>query len=236
MLTSIIRTTLLAFIVVVGALTAWGPAAHAATATQAPSTPGMPVASGVTTTLGSLAWAPSTDSAGVTGYTVLLLESDGWDDYISTNVNQATVTKLAPNTTYTFAVIAHDAAGNSSALSEPVTFTTLPYGTGLACSVFIVPFGDGFTVNAAILNTAPTTSNGWTLTFNLAASAIVNSVFTGAMTRSGDLATIVNAFYSGNIAPGYTVDTGFEATFTGPLTPPSGFALNGLACAVRTNS
>lgn len=235
MLRSTIRTALLAFIVGLGAITAWSPAAHAADA-QPPSTPGMPAASGVTTTLSSLAWAPSTDNVGVTGYSVQVLENGTWSDYVSTTSNVATVTKLAANTSYTFAVVAHDAAGNDSARSQPVTFTTLPYGSGLVCSVSIEPFGDGFTVTAGILNMAPTTSNGWKLTFTLAASAMVNSVFTGIMTRSGDQATIVNASYSGNIAPGYTIYTGFEAIVTGPFTLPSGFALNGSACTVSTNS
>lgn len=43
------------------------------------------------------------------------------------------------------------------------------------------------------------------------------------------------AVYAG-VAPGYTIYTGFEAIVTGPLTLPSGFALNGTPCTVSTNS
>jgi len=226
-----IRNALLTFIVATSALFAI-PAARAATGIQAPSTPGTPTVNGITTTLATLVWAPSTDNAGVTGYIVQVLKNGTWSNYQTATINVATVAKLAANTTYTFAVIAHDAAGNNSARSNPVTFTTLPYGTGLACSVAIESFNDGFTVTAGILNMAPTASNGWKLTFALAASATVTSVFTGIMTRSGDQATLVNASYSGNIGPGYTIYTGFQATFTGLVTPPSGFTLNGVACTV----
>jgi len=244
MLRIMIRTAVLALITAVGALAAWAPAAHAATdthavsgtpATSEPSTPGMPTASGVTTTLASLVWAPSTDSVGVTGYTVQVLKNGTWSDYTTATINVATVTRLAADTSYTFAVIAHDAPGSNSPRSQPVTFTTLPYGTGLTCSVFIQPFNNGFTMTASILNMAPTTSNGWKLAFSLPASTTVNSVFTGVMSRTGDQATIVNASYSGNIAPGYTIYTGFTASFTGPFTPPSGFVLNGSPCTVTAN-
>ena len=231
---SMLRSAVLVLTVGAGAL--FGiPAAHAAAAIQPPSTPGTPAASGVTTTLASLAWAPSTDNVGVTGYTVQVLQNGTWSDVLNATINVATVSRLAASTTYTFAVIAHDAAGNNSARSNAVTVTTLPYGTGLVCSVAIESFNSGFVMTASILNLAPTTSSGWKLTFALPASTTVTSVFTGIMTRSGDQATIVNASYSGNIAPGYTIYTGFEASFAGPFTPPSGFTLNGQACPASTN-
>lgn len=232
MLRIMIRAALLAFI----GLSFWVPAAHAASDTQPPSVPGTPTASGVTTTLGSLTWAPSTDNVGVTGYTIQVLQNGAWSDYATSTINTTTVTRLAADTSYTFAVIAHDAAGNNSPRSQPVTFTTLPYGTGLTCSVFIQPFNNGYVLTAGILNMAPTTSNGWQLTFSLPASTAVNSVFTGIMTRSGDQATIVNASYSGAIGPGYTIYTGFQASFTGPFVPPSDLTLNGSPCTVHTNT
>jgi chitodextrinase len=235
MLRSMARTTLLAAIAVAGALMVSVPAAQATSDTQPPSVPGAPSASGVTTTLGSLVWAPSTDNTGVTGYTVQILQAGNWSDYTTSTINVARVTGVAAGTTYTFAVVAHDAAGNNSARSQPVTFTTLPYGTGLTCTVSIESFNYGYDLDAAILNMAPTTSNGWKLTFTLPAGTTVNTVFTGVMSRSGDQAAIVNASYSGAIAPGYTIYTGFTATTSLITALPSDFALNGVPCTVTSN-
>ena len=69
----------------------------------------------------NLAWDASTDTVGVTGYSVyrdgnLLAELPG------TGTTYAD-TAAAPATTYSYQVLATDAAGNSSALSTPATIT-----------------------------------------------------------------------------------------------------------------
>jgi chitodextrinase/lysophospholipase L1-like esterase len=68
----------------------------------------------------TLSWDSSTDNVGVTGYKVKLNETD----YVTTE-NEYTVA-LEPDTAYTFHVTAIDAAGNKSAVSDEVTFTTEP--------------------------------------------------------------------------------------------------------------
>jgi chitinase len=93
--------------------------------TIAPTTPGGPVCSGITSTSINLNWTPSSDNIGVTSYRV----------YSGTTVIKVvpspptTITGLAPNTTYTFSVDAMDAAGNASPRSNQAACTTLP-GTG----------------------------------------------------------------------------------------------------------
>lgn len=181
-------------------------------------------------------WSPSTDNVGVSGYTVQELVNGTWANYTTSAINVASVTGLAAGTSYTFAIVAHDAAGNTSARSRPVTFTTLPYGTGLACSVFIDPFNNGYTVTAAVLNMAPTTSNGWKLTFTFPTSLGVFSIWNGALTRTGDQAVITNLSFTGAIAPGYTISVGFTGPSTGPFVPPSNFVLNGSPCTVTINN
>jgi hypothetical protein len=228
----LLHTTFLAIVASVSVLSISVPAAQAASDTQPPTTPGTPTASNVTTTLGTLVWSASADNVGVTGYTVQELAGGTWTNYTTSVINVATVSGLSASTSYTFAVIAHDAAGNNSARSQPVTFSTLPYGTGLTCSVFIQSFNGGYTVSGGIPNMAPTTSNGWKLTFTLPASLGVYTVWNGALTRTGSQATIVNLAYTGAIAPGYTLAVGFTGPSTGTFTPPSGFMLNGVSCPV----
>ena len=55
-----------------------------------------------------------------------------------------TVYGLAANTSYSFAVIAFDARGNTSARSDPGTVTTLPYTATPTCKFQIIPFPRGF--------------------------------------------------------------------------------------------
>ncbi|WP_371822922.1 fibronectin type III domain-containing protein [Cohnella sp. LGH] len=70
----------------------------------------------------TLAWGASTYNFGVTGYDVYNGST------LSASVNSTTLTavisNLTPSTTYTFTVIAKDAASNISAASNALTVTT----------------------------------------------------------------------------------------------------------------
>jgi len=91
-----------------------------------PSQPTNVVATAVSPTQVNLTWAPSTDNVAVTG------------DRIYRNgvqIGTATVLSyqdvgLTPSTTYSYQVAAHDAAGNLSQLSNPVSVTTPAQGGG----------------------------------------------------------------------------------------------------------
>ncbi len=88
--------------------------------TTAPSAPTSLIASGVTENLANLSWTASTDNVGVTSYDIL---RDGTVIGNSTNTN-FTATGLAAETQYTFTVVAKDAVGNTSAVSNTATITT----------------------------------------------------------------------------------------------------------------
>jgi len=90
--------------------------------TAAPSVP-----SGLAVTVSSpsqmaLSWLASKDNIGVTGYRIY---RNGVAVATSTGTSYAS-TQLTPSTSYTFAVAAFDAAGNSSAQSAGVTKSTWP--------------------------------------------------------------------------------------------------------------
>lgn len=93
--------------------------------TIAPTAPGNLTVTAKTSSSVSLAWSASTDNVGVTAYEVY----NG--DQLATTVTgtTATISGLAPSTSYTFTVKAKDAAGNSSAASSAVTVMTDPAGT-----------------------------------------------------------------------------------------------------------
>lgn len=88
--------------------------------TAAPTTPANVTVSSVTSSSVTLSWQASTDNVGVTGYDVY----QGTALAVSVTGTSATIAGLSPNTTYSFKVIAKDAAGNLSPASATVNATT----------------------------------------------------------------------------------------------------------------
>ena len=85
-----------------------------------PSAPSGLTATATSSSSVSLSWTASTDSIGVTGYDIF---RNGTKVGTSTTTSY-TDSGLAGNTTYTYSVTAHDAAGEVSAPSNSVTATT----------------------------------------------------------------------------------------------------------------
>lgn len=107
--------------------------------TQAPSTPSNLTSANVTTTSFDASWSASTDNVGVTGYNVYL---NGSLDGNSTNTNYA-FSGLSANTSYTVAVEAYDAAGNTSGQAS-TNVTTLDVGSCTQVTVNSNDFESGF--------------------------------------------------------------------------------------------
>ncbi|MFC0622543.1 PQQ-dependent sugar dehydrogenase [Kribbella deserti] len=91
----------------------------------APTAPGQPTASGVGSTSATLTWAASSDNRGVTRYEIRNTTDTVVDSVVGTPpATTKQLTTLACNTAYTLHVVAKDAAGNTSARSGTVSFTT----------------------------------------------------------------------------------------------------------------
>lgn len=97
----------------------WG-SQQPATDTQAPTAVNGLTVSGTTSSSISLAWNASTDNVGVTSYSVYMNGS------LKTTVSSTstTISGLSASTTYSFYIVAKDAAGNSSSNSSTVSGTT----------------------------------------------------------------------------------------------------------------
>ena len=107
--------------------------------TDPPSTPASLASSGVTSNSFNVSWAASTDNVGVTGYNVYLNGSlDG-----STTATSYSFSGLSAATSYTVAVEATDAAGNTSGQAS-INVTTS--GTGGPCTATInsFPYSESF--------------------------------------------------------------------------------------------
>jgi chitodextrinase len=94
--------------------------------TTPPSTPSGVAATAPSATEVDLSWTASTDNVGVAGYRIYrngaLVGSSTTNSYADTGV--------LPATSYSYFVVAYDAAGNSSATSNTATATTPPPNAG----------------------------------------------------------------------------------------------------------
>ncbi|NBH06602.1 cellulase family glycosylhydrolase [Amycolatopsis sp. SID8362] len=209
--------------------------------TQAPTTPGTPAVSGVTSSGVTLSWTASTDDVGVTGYDVLRAPGASGGTFAvvgSSGTTTFTDSGLSASSTYRYQVRAKDAAGNTSAASGAVTATTSAGGGTGACKVaYSAPGwggGNGFTASVTITNTGTSTLTGWTLAFTYTAGQKVTLPGWGAtFTQSGSGAvTATNLAWNGTLAPNAATGIGFNGTYTGSNPAPASFSLNGSTCTI----
>ncbi|MBT0995113.1 cellulase family glycosylhydrolase [Cellulomonas sp. DKR-3] len=213
-----------------------------------PSVPtGLTAGTATTTTL-PLTWSPATDAgSGVDGYDVYR----GTTLVGTSSTSAYTVTGLQPGTAYTFTVRARDKAGNVSARSAAVTATTrsgtnptddptsTPTSTPTAppvgaCSVTYQAgtWSTGMSVNVKVKNTGTTSVSGWSLSFTLPAGQRLEQGWSATWSQTGQVVTATGAQWNSALAPGASVDLGFNGTHTGTTTSPTAFTLNGSACTV----
>ena len=116
--------------------------------TTPPSPPANLSVTSTTVNSVSLQWTVATDNIAVTGYDIYM------DGVLTTSVGDttiATVTGLAPSTTYQFYIIAKDAANNKSVATKTVQGTTKSGGNGgNATSLYISEYLEGSSYNKAI--------------------------------------------------------------------------------------
>lgn len=202
--------------------------------TTAPTAPGAPAASAVTSSSVTLAWGAATDAVGVTGYDVVRVTGGQETVAASASGTTATVSGLAAETSYTFAVYARDTAGNRSARSATVTVTTAPGPAAGSCSVGYRVTGEwpgGFQGEVVVRNTGSTAVDGWTLRWTFPAGQRITSLWGGTVTQSGAEVSVTAAPYTATIPPSGSVALGFTGTRQGTNSSPTVFLLNGAECS-----
>lgn len=195
--------------------------------TVAPSTPGQPVASNVTASSVSLAWAAATDNVGVTSYEVLRSVSGGTASVVATVSGTSFVASgLTASTTYAFSVRARDAAGNMSAASASRSVTTTagggPSGACAATYRVTTSWQGGFQGEVTVRNSSTAAISAWTVTWTAPSGATLTQVWNGRLTVSGSTVTVRNETHNGALAPNASTTFGF--TGTGISTAPSDVA------------
>src|SRR5690606_14925211 len=175
--------------------------------------------------------------SGLAGYNVYR-QQDATDSLLAQSTGTSvTLTGLTPETRYQVYVRARDRAGNLSDSSPLVTFTTLEdSGETGTCAVGyrVTDWGgsNGFTATVTVTNNGTTAIDGWTLEFDLPAGQRLREGW-GALwsqPEGSPTVTATNMPWNGTIAPGSSVEIGFNGSHTGSNPRPSTFTVNGAVC------
>lgn len=200
----------------------------------APSVPSGLQAGTVSNTSVALTWTASTDNIGVTGYDIYR----GTTLAGSSATTSFTATGLTASTAYSFTVRAKDAAGNvsaaSAALSVTTTGTTTPPPGACRVAYSANTWNTGFTGSIKLTNTSTAPLTNWRLSFDFANGQTVQQGWNATWTQAGT--TVTGAATAGSwnatIAPGATVDIGFNGTHSGTNNAPAAFSVNGQTCSI----
>lgn len=170
--------------------------------TQPPSVPASVHTTSVASTSVNLAWSPSTDDVGVTGYTVYR-NGASLGTVSTTSFTDNTV---SAGTTYTYTVDAFDAAGNHSAPSQPLQVTTPTSSPAYVQGAADSP-GSRLTSTTLTLTQSVAAGNllvGWFAQYDSTGQVHVSDGVNGAWTRASS-ETFTNG--SGDIALYYMQNT-----------------------------
>jgi chitodextrinase len=202
--------------------------------TTAPSAPTQLAAGTPTQTSVDLSWKASTDNVGVTGYQVF----QGATRVATVTGTSATVSGLSPATAYSFTVKAVDAAGNVSVASNAVAVTTAspppppPPASGLTATFTKTSdWGNGYVANYVIRNGSGASVSDWKLEFDLPAGEHVTSAWSGKLSASGNHYVLTPEDWTRTIAPGASVQVGFQGDYSGTFAAPAACKINGASCS-----
>ncbi|MER6089762.1 cellulose binding domain-containing protein [Streptomyces bluensis] len=108
-----------------------------------------------------------------------------------------------------------------------------PPGTAI-CRVTstVSAWNTGLTSNITIANTGTIAIDGWSLVFTLPDGQTITSAWNADYSAASGRVTARNVSHNATIAPGTSVEFGFQAAHTGHTAPPTSYTLNGTACAV----
>ncbi len=90
----------------------------------------------------------------------------------------------------------------------------------------------GFTGNLTITNTSSSALSGWMLKFTFPNGQQVTQGWNSIFTQSGANVTMTNTSYNATLAVGGSVSAGFNGSWSGSNSRPTGFTLNGNVCSI----
>ncbi len=122
---------------------------------------------------------------------------------------------------------------NAGPVPSPTPTPSPSGGTGQFRVAYTMnAWNNGFTANISITNTGTSPVNGWTLVFTLPSGQTITSGWNATYSPTSGQVSARNVSHNATLAPGATIDVGFQATHTGNTAEPGAFTLNGVACTV----
>jgi mannan endo-1,4-beta-mannosidase len=195
--------------------------------TQAPTVPGTPTTSNVTSSAVTLSWSASSDNVGVTGYDIYRAPGASGGTFASVGTATGTTftnTGLTAATTYRYQVRARDAAGNTSAFSPAVTVTTATGGgTGGCTATYSLAnsWPGGFQGGVTVTNTGTTATTGWTVVLTFADGQRITQIWAARTSSTASPYTVTNETYNGALGAGTSTTFGFLASWSNTNSAPT---------------
>ena len=217
------------------------PPASPAPDTQAPSVPtGLRACATDLDRAVRVCWNAATDDVGVAGYDVFRQTATGYVGVGGTTDTYVIDSGLVAGLSYTYQVVARDAAGNLSVPSDPFTTevslptssSPSPSPSALGCTVTygVNGWDSGFTANLTIDNTGTSAISDWTLRFTFPGDQMITSGWSATWTQTGAQVTATALDWNATVNPGETLSLGFNASYSGADPAPSDFSVNGITC------
>jgi endonuclease YncB( thermonuclease family) len=91
----------------------------------------------------------------------------------------------------------------------------------------------GFQAVVTVRNTGTKATNGWTVRWSFSHGETVRDMWNASPRQSGATVNAVNADYNPQIAPGGSVEIGFNGNSRGANSAPGAFTFNGAQCSVE---
>ncbi|MFF5897463.1 cellulose binding domain-containing protein [Streptomyces argenteolus] len=113
--------------------------------------------------------------------------------------------------------------GDPGEPGDPVTACKVTYATNV--------WTGGFTADVTVANTGSTPVDSWKLAFTLPSGQRVTNAWNATLSGPSGAVTATGLAHSAGIAAGASQTFGFQGTYSGTFSQPSGFSLNGARCA-----
>ncbi|MEU2782602.1 cellulose binding domain-containing protein [Streptomyces sp. NPDC007110] len=208
--------------------------------------PIQPIGSPVgTASVGGRSWEVWTGSNGSNDVISFVAPSaiGGWSFDVMDFVDQAVARGLAQNNWYLTSVQAgFEPWQNGAGLAVNSFSSTVdlggggdpggPGGPATACQVTFATnvWQGGFTADVTVRNTGSAAVDNWRLGFTLPSGQRVTNSWNADLSGSSGAVTASPAAHNARIAAGGSQTFGFQGTYSGTFTRPTGFSLNGTAC------
>ncbi len=113
------------------------------------------------------------------------------------------------------------------------TVTPTPIPTGCSVNYSQSDWGSGASVSITINNNGSAAIDGWTVAWNFTGNQQITNIWNGTYTQNGRAVTVRNLSYNNMIPAKGSVSFGFNLSYSGTNTKPTGFTLNGIACQIQ---